>query len=80
MYMNIEKQVNSFQTKYPQGFTSDELKEFLNKNYPQFVGSRFNNAMGINTCMMIDDEIIHYHIDIVTALRKLTGNPTVYWD
>ena len=78
--MNIEKQVNSYPTKYPQGFTSNELQEFLNKNYPQFVGDKFGKAMGINTCMIIDNELLHYHIDIITALHKLTGNPTGYWD
>lgn len=76
----IEKQVNEYKTKYPQGFTSDELQDFLDKNYPHFAGNKFNKAMGINTCMMIDGELIHYHIDIITALHKLTGNPTVYWD
>ena len=78
--MSIEKQVNNFQTKYSQGFTSNELQEFLTENYPQFVGEKFNKAMGMNTCQIIDNEVIHYHIDIITALHKLTGNPTGYWD
>lgn len=78
--MNIYFQVCEYPTKYPQGFTSNELQEFLNKNYPQFVGDKFNKAMGINTCQIIDNEVIHYHIDIITALHKLTGNPTSYWD
>lgn len=76
----IEQQVNSYPTKYPQGFTSKEIDDFLNKHYPEIHRDLFNERHGVNTCMLIDDEVIHYHIDIITTLRKLTGNLTVYWD
>ena len=36
--------------------------------------SKFDDALGINTCMFIDNELITYHCDILTALRCVTEN------
>lgn len=66
--MNIEDKVNSFKTKHKQGFISSEIEELLS-DYPDIDRVKFNNALSGITCMVIDDEIIIYHCDIITALR-----------
>ena len=64
---NIWEQVESFDTKNSEGFTQTEMNIILQK-YPNINMEKFNAAMNGNTCMMIDNETITYHCDLVTAL------------
>jgi hypothetical protein len=65
--MNIEKKVYEYTTKHKQGFTSAEIDELL-KEFPDIDMEKFNYAMDGNTCMLIDEEVIMYHIDVLKAL------------
>ena len=64
---NIWEQVESFDTKNVEGFTQAEMNIILQK-YPNINMKKFNVAMKGNTCMMMDNEIITYPCDFVTAL------------
>jgi hypothetical protein len=66
--INVHKIVFGFKTKNKEGFTKEEIKELL-KLFPDVTISKFNKALGTNTCMMINKEIITYHSDIETAIR-----------
>ena len=63
------------------GFTSDEIKTLLkNLNVNE---EKFNEAMGVNTCAIIDGQIISYHIDIIKGLVCVFENRqqnSMEWD
>lgn len=65
-YNKLKKIVYKYKTKYENGFIKSEidtLLEELNINE-----NRFNKALGVNTCMVIDGEVITYHTDILKGL------------
>lgn len=63
----IMTKVYEYDTKHTQGFIKSEIEELL-KLYPEINMDKFNNALGGNTCMRIDNEIITYHCDIYKAV------------
>lgn len=69
--MNIREKVYTYKTKNEEGFTGAEeialLKE-IKEIFVDFNQGKYNDAMFGNTCMRIDDEIVTYHCDVVTAL------------
>lgn len=69
---NITNIVNKYPVKYEYGFTSEEIKNLL-KEYDLNPES-FYNALGINTCMIIDGQTITYHCDIEKALFCVVEN------
>lgn len=74
----IEEHVYNYPTKHPEGFTQDEMNALL-KEYPGVNMKRFNGALHGITCMVIDNEIITYHCDIVSALRCGIENRGLTW-
>jgi hypothetical protein len=66
----LENKIYNFKTKYPQGFTSSELFE-LRLDFPQFTDDQINDEFMGDTCMMIDNEIIHYHCDVYRVFATL---------
>jgi hypothetical protein len=65
-YEKIEKQVYEFQTKYTKGFIDSEITELLEKlNINE---KRFSKAMGVNTCIIIDEQVITFHVDIIKGI------------
>lgn len=53
------------------GLTDNEIKALLKER--KINEKDFNKALGINTCMIINGEIITYHTNIDKALRLLTN-------
>jgi hypothetical protein len=70
---NISDLVYGYKTKNKEGFTNKELDKLM-KEFPALNEDKFNSAFFGNTCMKIDGEIIHYHCDVLTALRCGTEN------
>ena len=70
---SLDGLINNFPTKNKEGFTTNEIDDLL-KLFPNIETSKFDDALGIRTCMFIDNEIITYHCDILTALRCVTEN------
>ena len=74
----MKDKVYNFKTKHKQGFIQSEMKTLL-EDYPGINMDKFNLAMTGNTCMVIDDEIINYHCDVLTALRCGIENRDMKW-
>lgn len=71
-YQQLKELVNNYQTKYPQGFIKSELEELITKL--GIDSNQFNEAFGVNTVMVINNEIIHYHTDVLRALNICLNN------
>lgn len=78
--MTISERVYAFKTKYEQGFTNREIAELL-VSYPEINMDAYHEGIGIHTAMMIDDEIITYHSDVILGIRCGVENrkPT-HWE
>jgi hypothetical protein len=69
---NLEQFIDTYPTKHPQGFLSSETNVILERfNIDK---DKFNETLGVNTCMIIDGEILNYHCDIELALRCMLEN------
>ena len=76
---NIDKFVLGYKTKHAQGFTDSELKA-IKEEFPfEFNEDKFNNALMGITCMVIDDESVVYHCDIITAFYCGVENRGMKW-
>lgn len=65
-YKKIQKAVIDYPTKYKEGFINIEIVDLLeNLNINK---KKFNKAMGVNTCMLIDGNLITYHTDIIKGI------------
>ena len=78
----LQQKIYNYPTKYPQGFTHEEVKLIL-LEYPNINMDKYHEALMGNTCMIINDNFITYHRDLYNALkcglenRSLTINE---WD
>lgn len=62
----IKDFVYSYKTKHKQGFTKTEIESLLEEM--NINEKRFYKALGINTCMVIEGEIITYHTDVLKSV------------
>lgn len=69
---NLSKFIDSYPTKYQYGFLGSETNEILEKF--EIDKDKFYTAMGVNTCMMMEGQIVNYHCDIELALRCVIEN------
>tara|TARA_S200002703_G_scaffold159215_1_gene171910 strand:- start:1731 stop:1979 length:249 start_codon:yes stop_codon:yes gene_type:complete len=63
--------------KHAQGFTTDEIESFLDTH--EIDKKEFNNKLGINTAMLIDDETVWFTDDIQSALRHTIDGTNKHW-
>jgi len=77
--MDIREEVNSYKTKYKQGFIREEYMKLL-ENYPSINMERFSDALNGITCMRIDGEIVVFPHDIELAIRCGLTPTTMEWD
>lgn len=78
----LEDLVHKFPTKYKEGFTNIELHQLLT-HFPNINMDKLQEAFTGNTCAVIDEQIIKYHCDVVTAIRcGLEGRDRTFleWD
>lgn len=81
-YNRLHQEVMNFPTKHSMGFINSEIEELLSR-YPNASLDKFQEALMCHTCMLIDNELITYHNDILLALTCAIENrdPTVgEWD
>lgn len=78
MEINIKNYVDRFETKYEEGFTSEEIKKVI-KDFPRMNKKYFFGALSGNTCKVIDGNVLTYHTDIETALRCATEDRKQTW-
>lgn len=76
--MDLEKYINEYPTKYKEGFTDNEIKEMI-KKFPGMDMKKFWSPLDYITCMKIDDEILTYHCDVLTAVRCGTEKRDMKW-
>ena len=65
---NIREKVYNFKTKNKEGFVQSEI-DILLKDYPNINMDKFNSALMVITCIVIDGEAVIYRDDIENALR-----------
>lgn len=73
MNKKVEKIVDEFETKHNLGFTKGEIIELL-KKFPKVTEAQFWDKFGVNTCAMIEEEVIYYYVDIITAINCCLEN------
>lgn len=79
----IHQRIESYDRKYYAGFTSEEIKEIINSNFPNISMEHFNNAMRGNTGRVIDGHFITYPVDLVKGIVAATEYRDLYnyeWD
>jgi hypothetical protein len=65
----IDREVNEYPTKYPEGFIPSELAD-IKSRFPNINEEKFNDALYGITCMTSPEgDTIIYHRDIEIALR-----------
>ena len=64
---NLELFIDTYKTKHKEGFTGNEI-EFILEKY-KIDKDKFYEALGVNTCMIIEGQIITYHCDVEKGLR-----------
>jgi hypothetical protein len=69
---NLTDFIYNYPTKHQYGFMSSETNEILEKY--KIDKEKFYTALGVNTCMIIEGEILNYHCDIELALRCVIEN------
>ena len=63
---NLTEFIDTYPTKYQHGFLGSETKEILEKF--EIDKEKFYTALGVNTCMVMEGQILNYHCDIELAL------------
>lgn len=64
----VHNLVANFKTKNKEGFTNKEIRKLVAENFPNVTKEQFYEKLGVNTCMVIDGEVVTYHCDVETAL------------
>jgi len=63
---NVQKLIEEYPTKHKEGFIGSEIITIINEY--GISSDTFFDALGVNTCMIIDGDMVTYHCDIITAL------------
>lgn len=69
---NVESFVYDYPTKHVQGFLRSEIMTILEKYEIDKI--KFFDALGVNTCMIIEGNSITYHCDILKGLHCVIEN------
>jgi hypothetical protein len=70
--MNINRIVDSYPTKWPEGFIREEQESLCKELGIDF--DTYCEKLGVNTCMMRAGQTITYHCDVETAIRLCVEN------
>lgn len=76
--VSVKDKVYNFPTKNKEGFVQSEIDELL-KGFPAIDIEKFNNALGVITVQIINNETVIFHDDIKKAIycglekRELKG-------
>jgi len=65
----LQDLVYNYKTKYKEGFTDLEIKRLLIQL--KIDEESFNKSLGVNTCMIKDNQIITYHSDVFKTFRAM---------
>lgn len=73
------KPFDTYKTKHDFGFTSNEVKDMLEQMAPTITEEAFAEAMGVNTVITIEGEVVYYKVDIYTAIDMCINNRERKW-
>jgi hypothetical protein len=76
-YNELEDFVYNYPTKHKQGFTGKEVLQFIEEL--KLDKDTFFDKLGVNTCMLVDGDVITYHRDILKGLLCVLENRDMYW-
>ena len=65
----LQDLVYNYKTKYEEGFTDLEIKRLLIQL--KIDEKSFYKLLGVNTCMIKDNQIITYHSDVFKTFRAM---------
>ena len=75
--MDIQKIVYDY-ASYDEGLTDSDIKNLIDNELPMITIDDYNKVGSVNTCIVIDDNIINYHWDVIRtlniALHAIQGN------
>jgi hypothetical protein len=78
---HLKEYIYEYPTKHKEGFTDSELLKII---YDLHLGKgRFFDKLGVNTCMVIEEEIVLYHEDVLRTIRLIWERRDMYhyeWD
>jgi hypothetical protein len=72
----LDKKISDYQTKNKEGFTNAEIMALL-QEFPTINMKAFEGSMLGHTCIIKDNELVMYHIDIFHALVNGLGLNTI---
>jgi hypothetical protein len=79
--MNITKFIDNYPTESSIGFTSTEIKEMLENNFPSITAEEFDKKMGTCTVTIEGGKIRHHHTDVELALVCcIEGRDKTVWE
>ena len=75
--VDLHKLVYEYPTKHKEGFLPDELKAIVTRfqrtdienKFPKMNRKKFNDALTGITCVIMEDQIVIYHCDVLKALK-----------
>ena len=68
----IDKLIYEYPTKNKQGFVHSKITKLITEH--NMDSDAFYKALGVNTCMIINGEVVTYHCDIAKAFRCVKEN------
>jgi hypothetical protein len=66
----VTKYVDEFKTKHSMGFIKSEVEMVIEhfKSKYKFNMDKYYDAMYGNTCMVVEDQIVNYHCDVIMGV------------
>lgn len=74
----VTKVIKNAKTKYKQGFTTKERDGLL--DILEIDKDKFYSLDACNTCMKIDNDIIHYHCDVQNMIVETLTDKPLFFD
>jgi len=68
---NVNDFIYGYPTRHKQGFIGKEINNILEKckiNKSEIDKDKFYDGLGVNTCMVIGNDFITYHCDVIKGL------------
>lgn len=65
----LSELVFNFPTKNKEGYTSNDIKNFLSRYYPSITTKMFYDKLGVRTASLIGNEVVDNHADVELAIR-----------
>ena len=65
--MDIKKIVYDY-ASYDEGLTDNDIKNLITENFKDITYQDYLNFEAVNTCVIIDGNVINYHNDVINTI------------